>query len=311
MPTARSVTILLMLAILALFMAACASQRPKEQSAARAAPEAAMQEGAAPTAPESESYSYSIQSAMPAVKSIPRKKKSRRPASIASIGSEQHEPLKMSTGSVMAASAGAAPTPDADTDPAIQVQRIDTYLSNLKSAAYTFNPPSPIKVDEPKTIYLWLDPQATTAELAEELRKSIPQQDAGRIESGKTKWSPIMRATLSAAPDDFTINAIDSEEQPVSSTQRTTWSWNITPRRPGKNLQLHLRLAAVLPASVGPPKTITTLDRNITVEVTKWWLFDHYYEKYWKALLGGLGGILVSIGGWWWKNKHAAAKKPG
>jgi hypothetical protein len=197
----------------------------------------------------------------------------------------------------------AAATPAKD-ETASQVQRLDTYLDNLKTAAYTFNPPSPIEVAKPVTVYLWLDPQATAAELAEAFRQAVPR-DAGRVESGETSWSPKMRATLSGP--DFEIKAIDPEEQLVGSTQRTTWSWDITPLRAGEKLALHLRLAAVLPEELGPPKTITTLEREINVEVTWWWLFDHYFDKYWKWLLGGLGTALASAIAWWWKNRKGGA----
>lgn len=192
-----------------------------------------------------------------------------------------------------------------DDSPVTETQRIDGYLSALKSAAYTFNPPSPIRVDEAVTIHLWLDPKSSPTVLAEELRKLVPQ-DASRVESGETKWSPRMRATLSGADTDFEIKPIDPEEQTVNTTERTRWSWIITPRRAGKELALHLRLIALLPPELGPPTTITSLDRKINVEVTVWWLFDHYFEKYWQWLLGGLGTIVMSIFAWWWKNRKGS-----
>ncbi|MDD5330639.1 MAG: hypothetical protein PHX38_11565 [Sulfuricella sp.] len=180
-------------------------------------------------------------------------------------------------------------------------QRIDAFFNSLKTAAYTFNPPSPIKVAEPVTVHFWLDPQATAAELAEELKKAVPL-DAARVESGLSKWSPKMRATLSG--QNFEVKAIDPEEQVVGATLRTTWSWDITPLNFGKNLALHLRLEALPPPEIGSTKTITTIDREIRVEVTWWWLFDHYYEKYWKELLAGLGTALASLVAWWWKKRQ-------
>ena len=38
------------------------------------------------------------------------------------------------------------------------------------SAVYTFNPPSPIKVDKPRTVHLWVDTIVNQKVLAEELR---------------------------------------------------------------------------------------------------------------------------------------------
>lgn len=197
------------------------------------------------------------------------------------------------------------PTAAAPSDSAVdeQVKRIDDYLKSLRIAAYTFNPPSPITVAKPVTVHFWLDPSTTAAQLAEELRKTVPR-DAERIESGQTKWSPRMRAVLSGP--DFDIKPVPGspEEQPVSATSRTTWSWDVTPLRPGDNQILHLRLQVVLPPEIGGPKTITTLDREIRVEVTLWWLFDTFFEKYWKWLLGGLGTALSAVIAWWWKNRR-------
>lgn len=196
----------------------------------------------------------------------------------------------------------AAVQEDAD---AVKIQKIDAFFDNLKTASFAFNPPSPIKVAKPVTVHFWIDPQTSAATLAGELQQSLGQTGA-TVESGQTRWSPTMRATLSGP--EFEVKAIDQEIQLVSSSERTTWSWDITPLSAGKNLALHLRLEAVLPADLGPPKTITTLDRELTVEVTWWWLFDHYFEKYWKWLLGGLGTAISGLVVWWWKNKQTAAQ---
>jgi len=201
---------------------------------------------------------------------------------------------------------GAAGSPAASAvhDPQAQAQRIDDYLNSLSSASYAFNPPSPIKVAKPVTMHFWLDPSTTTAQLSEALKQAVPR-DAARVESGVTTWSPRMRATLSGP--EFEIKPVPegSEEQPVSPTQRTTWSWDVTPLVPGDNLVLHLRLQVVLPPEISPPKTITTLDKEIKVEVTWWWLFDNFFEKYWKWLFGGLGTAISGMAAWWWKNRKS------
>lgn len=287
----RSIRSGIAVGLLVLGLSACGTHRPAEETVE--------------TAPAS------MRTAAALPKAAPRPALPPPPAPAAIVRNEYRtasaaprHPIKATShqaASAEPATAGAAP----EDETASQIQRIDAYFNGLKTAAYTFNPPSPIKVAKPVTVHLWLDPQATAAELAEELRKAIPT-DAARVESGETRWSPKMRATLSGP--DFEVKAIDPEEQPVGSTQRTTWSWDITPLRAGEKLALHLRLAAVLPSELGPPKTITTLDREINVEVTWWWLFDHYFEKYWKWLLGGLGTAMASAIAWWWKNRKGAIK---
>lgn len=192
-------------------------------------------------------------------------------------------------------------------NPEKEAQRIDAYLGNLKIAAYAFNPPSPIFVDKPTTVHLWLDPQVSAVALAQELKKLVPR-DAARVESGKTKWSPQMRATLSG--EEFKVIAIDPEVQLVSLSERTRWSWDITPLSANETLSLHLRLEVIFPSELGV-KTITTLDREIYVEATWWWLFDHYFDKYWKWLLGGLGTTIASIVVWWWNIRRTKNNETG
>jgi len=184
---------------------------------------------------------------------------------------------------------------------------IDAYLDRLSHAAYTFNPPSPIKVARPRTVYLWLDPTATPEGLAAELREVVPE-DAPRVESGETLWSPIMEATLTGSA--FQIEAVRPERQSVSSTHRTTWAWEVTATQVGKRLPFHLTLNVILPPELGPPHTIAPLDRYIDVEVTWWWAFDHYFDRYWQWLLGGLGTTLAGVIAWWWKRRTAATPAP-
>jgi hypothetical protein len=197
-------------------------------------------------------------------------------------------------------------TPSA-TPSASLAAEIDAYLDRLSHAAYTFNPPSPIKVARPRTVYLWLDLTATPEGLAAELREVVPE-DAPRVESGETLWSPIMEATLTGSA--FQIEAVRPERQSVSSTHRTTWAWEVTATQAGKRLPLHLTLNVILPPDLGPPHTIAALDRRIDVEVTLWWAFDHYFDRYWKWLLGGLGTTLAGVIAWWWKRPTAAMPAP-
>jgi len=181
---------------------------------------------------------------------------------------------------------------------------IDAYLAGLKSAAYTFNPPSPIKVDRPHTVHLWLDPQATPESLADALRAAVPE-DAARVEAGETPWSPIMEATLTGGA--FAIKAITPARQSISASHRSEWTWEVTATRAGEDLPLYLTLNVILPEHLGPPHTVATLDRRIDVQVTFWWAFDHYFDRYWKWLLGSVGTAFTGVVAWWWKRRSAAA----
>lgn len=183
--------------------------------------------------------------------------------------------------------------------------RWNAFLQSFKDAAYTFNPPSPIKVDKPRTIHLWVDTVIDQQTLAEELRRIVPW-DAARIEAGAIQVSPEMRAILTG--EYFKIKANSPEQQMINMAGRTIWSWEITPTWPGTQT-LHLRLIAIPPDAMSSPYTIPVpLDRTIEVKVTFWWLIDHFFEKYWKWLLGGFGTLLMTLLSWWLKKRFGNEK---
>lgn len=178
--------------------------------------------------------------------------------------------------------------------------RWNAFLQSFKDAVYTFNPSSPIKVDKPRTIHLWVDTMVDQQTLAEELRRIVPW-DAARIEAGAIRVSPEMKAILTG--ENFKIKANSPEKQIINMAGRTIWSWDITPTWPGLQT-LHLRLIAIPSDAISSSYTIPVpLDRTIEVKVTIWWLIDHFFEKYWKWVLGGLGTLFITILGWWWKKR--------
>jgi len=207
-----------------------------------------------------------------------------------------------------AATVNVAPTPPLalSTDEQ-RMRKRDAYVAGLKQAAYTFNPPSPVKVEQRIVVSLWVDPSKEAAQLAEEMRKSLPE--AGRIEQGTTTFSPRMRATLTGA--DFEITPVEGKDfdgvKDLSMTARTEWGWTVVPKLPGKK-ELILLLSVVLPPELGKPSELPAMQRPIEVEVTTWWVIDHYWSKYWQWLLGGLGAAALTMFGWWWKKRFGGQK---
>lgn len=186
--------------------------------------------------------------------------------------------------------------------------RRETYLNGLKKASYTFNTPSPIKVAKPVTVYFWIDPQVEPMRLAKELKGKLLEMRPGekpQTEAGQMDWSPKMRVTLTG--DDFDITPTKGKSfdgiKDLSTTQRTEWSWDVTAKKVGEKLPLHIQVSAVLPKELGEPDVLK-LDRLIQVKVTWFWLLDNFWEKYWKWLLGGLGAALASAIAAWWKYRH-------
>jgi len=184
------------------------------------------------------------------------------------------------------------------------VRRRDKYIAGLKKGAYTFDPPPKIEVEQRVTVALWVDPHEEAAQLAEEMKRAMPAS-APRIEAGATTWSPRMRATLTGPY--FEITSVEGKdfngEKELSMTARTEWSWTLVPTFPGTK-QLHLLLSVVLPPNLGEPRELPQIDRDVEVKVTVWWLIDHYWEKYWKWMIGGLAAAIASAIGWWWRKRY-------
>ena len=201
-------------------------------------------------------------------------------------------------------------SPEFDADAALSAHR-DAYIAKLKGlkpASYTFNTPSPIKVATPVTVYFWLDPLVEPMRLAEELKAKLLTLRPGetpQTEAGHMKWSPKMRAKLTG--DDFDITPNFGVQKTFSATDRTEWSWDVKARHVGSQLPLHLEVWAVLPQELGEDDKILTLDKLIHVEVTFLWLLDEHWDKYWKWILGGLGGALATAIGAWWKRRQPKA----
>ncbi|MCX7239525.1 MAG: hypothetical protein NTU86_03705 [Burkholderiales bacterium] len=188
-----------------------------------------------------------------------------------------------------------------------RTQRRDEYIARLAQGSYAFNPPTTIKVARPISVALWVDPVAKAAELAQEMGKTFPAS-AGRIEADATAWSPRMKATLTGV--DFAITPVGDKDfdgvKDLSANARTEWGWTLVPTAPGKK-QLHLVLAVVLPPELGLPRELPQIERNVEVEVTIWWVIDHYWERYWQWMLGGLASALAASLAWWWKNRQSNA----
>lgn len=143
-------------------------------------------------------------------------------------------------------SATAPASPEFSADAELLARR-DAYHKQMKQASYTINPPSPIKVATPVTVFFWVDPVAEPMRLAEELKVKLLEMrpgEAPRTEAGRIDWSPKMRAMLTG--EDFDITPTERKgsdgQKDLSATRRTDWAWDIKAKHVGETLPLHLRV---------------------------------------------------------------------
>lgn len=204
-----------------------------------------------------------------------------------------------STAPASAASAASAAT-DAEQ---LKMAKRQSYINSLKNASAVFNVVPPFVVDTPFPVKFWLDPTAEPDRLAQELKAELKKSlgENVEVEPATVRWAPSMRAKLTGAEEDFSITLVTDAGNPdetrsVRSDGRTEWSWDVRAKHPGSKQPLHLMLWSVLPSELGEPELLKEYDRQIDVDVTTWWLIDHYWEKYWKWLIGGLatfvGGLI-------------------
>jgi hypothetical protein len=175
-----------------------------------------------------------------------------------------------------------------------RARRRDDYIAALQKAVITFNPPSPMEVEHRVAVQLSLNPPKETAQLAEDLRKSLSDPGA---------WRPRLRAQLGGAS--FEIAPAEGKdfagEKDLSMAGRTEWSWDVMPKLPGAQ-QLTARVAILLPPGLGEPRELPALQREVTVQATLGWTLGNLWREYWLWILALLAAALAAL--IWWSRQR-------
>ena len=194
-----------------------------------------------------------------------------------------------------------APEPPVVIVPAISPEqersrRLNDYIAALQKSVITFNPPSPMELERRVAVQLSLNPPKETAQLAEDLRKSLAAPEA---------WRARLRAQLGGASFEIApVEAKDSAgEKDLSLAGRTEWSWDIAPKLPGAQ-QLTARVAILLPPGLGEPRELPALQREVTVEATLAWTLGKLWSEYWLWILAVLAAAVAALA-WWRKRRFA------
>lgn len=191
-----------------------------------------------------------------------------------------------------------APAPPVATAPAINPEQErarlrDDYLAALQKAQLTFNPPSPMEVERRAAVQLSLNPPKETAQLAEDLRKSLSDPGA---------WRPRLRAQLAGAS--FEIAPAEGKDFPgekdLSAAGRTEWAWDVLPKLPGTK-QLTVRVTILLPPGSGE-RELPALQREVRVDPTLAWTLGNLWSEYWLWILAMLA-VAVAALAWWRKQR--------
>jgi hypothetical protein len=193
-----------------------------------------------------------------------------------------------------------APEPPVAIVPAISPEqersrRLNDYIAALQKSVITFNPPSPMQVERSTAVQLSVSPPKEAAQLAEELRKSLPGAEA---------WRPRLRAQLGGAS--FQIAQAEGKdsagEKDLSTAGPTEWTWDVVPKLPGTK-QLTVRVAVLLPPGLGEPRELPALQRDVTVEATLAWTLGNLWSEYWLWILAMLAVAVAALA--WWRRQRS------
>lgn len=191
-----------------------------------------------------------------------------------------------------------APAPPVAIAPAINPEQerarlLESYIAALQKAQLTFNPSSPMEVERRAAVQLSLNPPKETAQLAEDLRKSLSDPGA---------WRPRLRAQLGGAS--FEIAPAEGKdfagEKDLSAAGRTEWAWDVLPKLPGTK-QLTARVAILLPPGSGE-RELPALQREVRVDPTLAWTLGNLWSEYWLWILAMLA-VAVAALAWWRKQR--------
>jgi hypothetical protein len=185
-----------------------------------------------------------------------------------------------------------APSPEQE-----RARKLADYIAALEKAQLTFDPPSPMQVEQRVAVQLSLTPTKETAQLAEDLRKSLSDPGA---------WRPRLRAQLGGAS--FEIAPAEAKdlagEKDLSAAGRTEWTWNVLPKLPGAK-QLTARVAILLPPGSGD-RELPALQRDVRVEPTLAWTLGNLWSEYWLWFVAMLIAVVAAL--LWWRRQRFAGE---
>ncbi len=184
--------------------------------------------------------------------------------------------------------------------------RFDEMIRHMRSIPLAYN--------HPRQMYLGRKTQVSLSlKTGKDSHLDVFEGTSGDVIGSTTKVSSIMVAQLDGPGFDVTPSG--PQRKLLTSAAPASWTWYVTPKRPGENQVLNLELSAVLEEGgrLLPPVTLQTFRTKIEVDV-RWWDRALYYIATFDPLyqLMGAIGALASAGlflrGVWsrWKTDREA-----
>jgi hypothetical protein len=155
----------------------------------------------------------------------------------------------------------------------------DSILDQLHESTIAFNVPESVNVAEKFRIQVILDPKKQVGEV------NIEQK--GIVVSSKIQVSKIITVKL-IAPS-FTVVSLSTEEQALAESAPTTWEWDLTPTKPGKQ-EVKITVDALVQVDdMSANRHITTFDQTVMIDITQQQVIVGWLKQYgqwlWSTIL--------------------------
>ena len=189
----------------------------------------------------------------------------------------------------LAAGPPAAKAPAAVADEPVTTLADDSAkIDELVSGSAGVTAPGTGKVGETFSVYLNVSSDKLSALLA-----SMKAQHPGytSLQGKDIKLTPRMTATVSG--DGFDILPEAAQVQVVSSTEPTTWEWQVTPTQSGSRTLNVLLTGSLVVEGVDTPRTFYLDDEHILVHVG----FFGFLRQYWQWLAST---VVIPVAGVLW-----------
>jgi hypothetical protein len=170
---------------------------------------------------------------------------------------------------------------------------IAKQLGALKQGNIAFSVPDKMKTGERAVVTALIGSNVIPLDA---VIKALPKRKDHLIQTAPTQISLKMKMIL--VGDEFTITPMTSEEQIVGGATPTEWEWSITPKESGT---LHLHLTASVELE-GTPRDLTTMDRDISVEVDLGNALENFASDNWKWIWTTLGGLVALF----WRSRKSS-----
>lgn len=207
---------------------------------------------------------------------------------------EKSRPTKKGGSNSPGGPANPAATPGATPD-------YNQILERLEPGVILFDPPSRMTVGTTEQVMVRLAKSVTS-----ELSSGVTDYSRTKLDT-VPKIGPTMKVQLKGeASADFEIYPISHEEQVVSETGVTEWTWNVTPTTSGTH-KLKILVTIVLGDK---QKDYPAYQKEVLVSVNPLYSATHFFGSNWPTLIGliissGLIGTIVA-----WRKRRKSNQPP-